>query len=714
MKGLVQRSVALQLRLIGSALIALVALVAVASYWSLTSQSRDIQGLTLAYGPAFDANNAVLIDMTEANAGWSQLVGGSAPLTRYRLKQEVVAADLQTLENSLSSSAVPERQRGRYLKGLTEQRAAIDAWFTAAIRAEDALSTRSLAERSTLEAEAINQFRLFRDSNRDLNEAVRSERDAARRGSRSSIQGVLWVFAATALLGTGIIVGAGELLKRSLGAPLARLRRVMDRQRDGDREALADVAVGAAEVRALAADFNGLTRANGILEERQAEILLAHRLAIDVARVVHGAKDTRDALGLVCGMLGEGLAADRVLLYSHDELGEIDQRTQWHRYDLPDLDPLPPSLAREVHVVNAELRRTASFFAPSDLLAPEVQSDERAGRFHAATGARSLLMVPVGVGERGLGVLAVMMVDAPRRWRRHEVQTVQQCAGYLAQAVVAMRLSEMQDVQVRQLTELDRQKTDFMATVSHELRTPLTSIAGYLEMLEDGDYGELSVRQVEALGTIGRNATRLRGMIEDLLVLNKIEASGVQPTLSEVPVSQLLTGVVEVLLPTAAMAEVDLQMAPVEAGLVVAVDPAHMERTFINLGSNAIKFTPAGGRVELTAERDGERVRITVADSGIGIPEADQQRLFQRFFRARNAHDAAIPGTGLGLVIARTIVIGHGGDLRLESVEGQGTTVRVWLPLVGPDAPPDAATPGALTRQDSRVDSGNGTAAPAV
>jgi signal transduction histidine kinase len=691
-RGLVQRSVALQLRLIGAALLALVALVAGASLWSVTSQSRDIQLLTLAYGPAFDANNAVLLDMTEANAGWSQLVSGSAPLTRYRLKRDVVAADLQALEHALSSSALREEQRSRYLAGVREQRADIDAWFSAATRAEDAQATGSLAERSALEADAINRFRLFRDSNRDLAEVIRSERDAARQGSRASVQGVLWAFALTGVLGTVIVVGAGELLKRSLGAPLARLRRVMDRQRDGDREALADVETGGTEVRALAADFNGLTRANGILEERQAEVLLAHRLAIDVARAVHGAKDVRDALGMVCAMLGEGLAADRVLLYSHDEGGQIDQRRQWHRYDLPDLPPLPPSLAREVHVVNSELRRTASFFAPADLLSPEVQQDPRAARFHAATGARSLLMVPVGVGEQGLGVLAVMMVDAPRRWRRHEVQAVQQCAGYLAQAVVAMRLSQMQDVQVQQLTELDRQKTDFMATVSHELRTPLTSIAGYLEMLEDGDYGELSVRQSEALGTIGRNAARLRGMIEDLLVLNRIEASGVQSTLAEVQVSRLLSGVVEVLLPTASMAEVDLQMAPVESSLVVAVDLAQMERTFINLGSNAVKFTPAGGRVELTAERDGERVLITVADSGIGIPEADQDRLFQRFFRARNAHDAAIPGTGLGLVIARTIVTGHGGELRLESVEGRGTTVRVWLPLAGADSGNGAGT----------------------
>jgi signal transduction histidine kinase len=421
-------------------------------------------------------------------------------------------------------------------------------------------------------------------------------------------------------------------------------------------------------------------------------VLLSHQLALDVARVVHGAPDIDTAMYSVCAMLGEGLAADRVLLYTHDDKGRIADRMQWHRYDLPDLPPLPPSLAQAVQDVNEELRE-ATFLAVPDFLAPEVQEHDRARRFYRATGAHSLLMVPVGVGERGLGVLAVLMLEAPRRWRRHEIQSAQQCAGYVAQSVVSLQLRQMQDQQVHQLTEIDRQKTDFMATVSHELRTPLTSIAGYLEMLEDGDYGQLSQPQLDALATIERNALRLRGMIEDLLVLNRIEASGLQPSLEEVPVGRLLGGVVEVLMPTAAMAEVDLQMAPVEPALVVAVDPRHMERTFINLGSNAVKFTPAGGRVEMTAERDGEGVVVTVADSGIGIPEADLANLFQRFFRARNATDAAIPGTGLGLVIARTIVEGHGGRMTVQSQEGRGTTIQVWLPLVEPAREGNAEQP---------------------
>jgi signal transduction histidine kinase len=459
------------------------------------------------------------------------------------------------------------------------------------------------------------------------------------------------------------------------------LRAVVERQRDGDRDALADTDGGAAEVRGLAADFNGLTRSNQVLQEQQSAVLLAHQLALDVARVVHGAPEIDTALHTVCAMLGEGLSVDRIMLYTHDESGAIDQWTQWHRHDLPDLAPLPPSLAGEVKAVGDELRRQGTVFVVSDFLDAEVQHQERAQRFYRATGATSLLMVPVGIGEQGLGVLSLMTVDAPRRWRRYEIQAVQQCAGYVAQSIVGLRLRQMQEAQVEQLTALDRQKTDFMATVSHELCTPLTSINGYLELLEDGDYGPLSRAQRGALDIIGRNAHRLRGLIEDLLVLNKIEATGLHSSTEEVVVRTLVEDVADLLRRVADRARVHLVVEPVEPRLTIRVDRGQLERSLINLGSNAVKFTPPGGRATIGAAEVEGRVVITVSDTGIGIPQQDMPRLFSRFFRASNATAAAIPGTGLGLAIVRAIVEGHGGELHVDSVEDEGTVFRVVLPV---------------------------------
>ena len=680
MTQLASRSVSGQLKVLGISLVLLFPVVGAASVWNIASQSRDIQSLTLAYGPAFDANNAVLIDMTEANAGWSQIMGGSAPLTRYRLKRDQVAGDLVNVQHAFNSPSLADEERARYAALLATQRTAVDGWFRSAEAAEDG-TTGTLSQRSVLEADAMDRFRLFRDSNRGLSEAIRLERDAAREGARDAVQWIVVIAAGTMLLAMAIVLGGWRLLARSVSGPLERLRSVVERQRDGDRDAQADTDSGAAEVRGLAADFNGLTRSNQVLQEQQSVVLRAHQLALDVARVVHGAPEIDTALSTVCAMLGEGLSVDRIMLYTHDESGVIDQRTQWHRHDLPDLPALPPSLASEVRVVGDELRRRATVFVLSDFLHAEVQTQVRAARFYRATGAKSLLMVPVGIGEQGLGVLSLMTIDTPRRWRRYEIQAVQQCAGYVAQSIVDLRLREMREAQVEQLTALDRQKTDFMATISHELRTPLTSINGYLELLEDGDYGDLSDPQRSALDIIGRNANRLRGLIEDLLVLNKIEATGLQSTTEDVAVDELVAVVADLLRPVADAAGVTLVIEPIDPELVIRVDRGQLERSLINLGSNAVKFTRQGGQATIGAEEVDGRAVITVTDTGIGIPAGDLPQLFGRFFRASNATAAAIPGTGLGLAIVRAIVEGHGGELQVDSVEGRGTVMRVDLPI---------------------------------
>jgi signal transduction histidine kinase len=494
-----------------------------------------------------------------------------------------------------------------------------------------------------------------------------------------------------ALLFVGMLVSflSWRNIDRLISAPLVRLRQVVARQRSGDVLALAKADEGAAEVRALADDFNELTQTNRALVEEQNDVLRMHELALDVAGLLHSADDVRSALVEACARLGRGMRADRVLLYTLEPEGRtVRKHLQWHRDALPPLPPMPPSLMAQVPAVNEELRRTGSAFVIRDVLDPRVMRDVRAAAFHRATGARSLVMVPVGVGETGIGVLAVMTVDLYRRWRRHEVQAMQQCAGYLGQVIAQVRLNAMQDEQVRQLTALDRQKTDFMATVSHELRTPLTSIAGYLELLEDGDYGELTSAQRSALGIVGRNASRLRGLIEDLLVLNKIEATGLPVSLEEVPVHTLVAGVVEMLRPAAESGRVELVAMPIDPDLVVRVDRGQLERSLINLGSNAVKFTPAGGHASFSVDSDGSFVTINVSDTGIGIPPEDRARLFDRFFRASNATAQAIPGTGLGLAIVRAIVEGHGGSLTVQSVVGKGTTMQVVLPLVA-QLPPD-------------------------
>ena len=218
-----------------------------------------------------------------------------------------------------------------------------------------------------------------------------------------------------------------------------------------------------------------------------------------------------------------------------------------------------------------------------------------------------------------------------------------------------------------------------MSTVSHELRTPLTSIAGYLELLLDAEAGELSDPQTRMLEVISRNTRRLRELIEDMLILSKIESGGFRTSRRAVDLTAIVHNAVVAIEPSAAKAQIRLH-CDVPEHLELRADPDQLDRILMNLLANAVKFTPAEGTVTISARPDGDQVVLAVADTGMGIPQAEQQALFARFFRASNAIHQAIPGTGLGLAIVRTIVDNHHGRIDVHSVEGAGTTFTVRLP----------------------------------
>jgi signal transduction histidine kinase len=677
-----RRSVGSQIRLLICILVILVPVGAVVSVATIKAQSAAVRSLTLAVGPATEANNDVLLQMTRADSAWHQAASGVRAHVDPLTLEAAVRADLARVASGTQSPELADSDRARLGALFEREKAAVDAWFTTMRSVLKGRTANGTVTEPAVAARAEAAYATFLEANDTLGRTIQAQRNIAGVLAREATGITSGVIIAVAALVVFVLVAAGFGMDRAVGRPLARLREVVRRQAENDVIAMANQEEGALEVRMLARDFNDLTRANARLVDQQAAVLEMQELVLDVGRGARGAVDVPEALQRVCSKLGAGLGADRVLLYTLADDGQaIEDRLQWHTDDLPDLPPLPRSLAQQVGAVNEQLRHDAGFFDLGDLLAHEAYEDERARAFHRATGARSLLMLPVGTGGRGLGILAVLMVNAPRRWHRHEIQAAQQCSAIAAQAIVSLRLSQMQDEQVRRLTELDRQKTDFMATVSHELRTPLTSISGYIELLVDGDFGDVSDGQHVALDIIGRNATRLRGLIEDLLVLNKIEISGLQAVSEEVAVRELLRTVTETMEPAAAGGGVRLVCPDVPDDLRVRVDRGQVERALINLGSNAVKFTPEGGEVVLSAERSGDSTVISVHDTGIGIPAADLARLSERFFRAGNATAAAIPGTGLGLAIVRAIVEGHGGELVIASVEGEGTTMQVVLPV---------------------------------
>jgi len=240
------------------------------------------------------------------------------------------------------------------------------------------------------------------------------------------------------------------------------------------------------------------------------------------------------------------------------------------------------------------------------------------------------------------------------------------------------RLWTLRDVTEQR--ELDRLKDDFVATVSHELRTPLTSMMGFLEMIREGEAGELNEEQQRFLAIVYRSSERLQRLVGDLLFVARLDANGLQLQFGEARLDEILRDAVESSGALARSREVSL-VAELDEVPPVSGDKERLSQLIGNLISNALKFTPAGGSVVARAFVDGGRAVVEISDTGIGIPPAEQSRLFQRFFRSSTATEQAIPGTGLGLVISRAIAEAHGGTIDVTSLPGEGTTFRVEIPL---------------------------------
>ena len=255
----------------------------------------------------------------------------------------------------------------------------------------------------------------------------------------------------------------------------------------------------------------------------------------------------------------------------------------------------------------------------------------------------------------------------------------------------AIRIFRRIAEQNRELKVLDALKDEFVASVSHELRTPLTSIQGYIELVLDEETGPLNDDQQRYLAVVNRNSERLLRLVGDLLFIARLDAASLQLEQEPLSLTRLVEEAVNAALPAASLKDLTLTLSACEVSEFVG-DGARLGQLLDNLISNAIKFTQQG-QVAVTLQVDAGEAVIEVADTGLGIPAGEQKRLFERFYRTSVANLNAVQGSGLGLSIAKAIAEGHGGTLEFESVEHQGTTFRLRLPL----APAPNPQPAALT-----------------
>ena len=233
------------------------------------------------------------------------------------------------------------------------------------------------------------------------------------------------------------------------------------------------------------------------------------------------------------------------------------------------------------------------------------------------------------------------------------------------------------------LKELDRLKSNFLATMSHELRTPLTSVIGYSEMMLEGLGGPLTAEQREYLGIIMEKGENLLQLITSILDISKIEAGRVRLVLSEVDPGQLMRDAVATILPLARKKGLKVACEPGELPRIQA-DRDKVRQCLVNLASNAVKFTPAGGAITVTAQVvQPEVLAIHVTDTGIGIPEEHLARVFDVFYQVDGSSTREYGGAGLGLAIVRSFAEAHGGEVRVRSEPGRGSTFSLHLPVRG-------------------------------
>lgn len=481
----------------------------------------------------------------------------------------------------------------------------------------------------------------------------------------------LYMNGAIALMGVATLIAifvtfsqARRALDR-LARPLQALHRVVSRHEPGTTPVRADVHDGADEVIALADAFKALAESNASMQRDRERRLGLHRLTGSVPSMLTARDGGWDR---ACEVVGQGLQADATSVYRLAGEESVALMGSWHSSgaDFPALlqDVTIPGVAQML-VDTPNLR--ASSAADIDATFPEALA-----RVAEEQSLQGWALHPLCFGDEAVGVLSVATLQ-PHQWDEGELQAMERVAEYAAHTLVEHRY-------VTSLEDLDRQKSDFTATTSHELRTPLTSIAGYLELLTDGDFGDLEPAQTRALDVVARNVDRLRSLIDDLLLLNRLDSGQADTARTRHDVRSGPVRVVEQLTPIAGSAQVQLELEQDDQPIHVWGDAQQIERAVGNLASNAVKFTPAGGSVRLTTTRVGDEVRITCTDTGMGIPAQDRERLFTRFFRASNAQAEHVPGTGLGLVIVLTIAEAHGGHVELESAEGEGTTVTLTLP----------------------------------
>lgn len=473
------------------------------------------------------------------------------------------------------------------------------------------------------------------------------------------------------------------------------LGAVQGARREGDEDFLA---VHAGALDALAAHLDAAAeRAAQFWELEKARVELeggldatARRLDETNVQLIRRAKEVRtfqevtDAitrnpehagvLAAIVAIVANSLDADLCAFLLHDEAtGELV--TQPGGFGLSNDEG---SLYR-ISLANDQSSSVRVFKTGEPFITADAQSDPLViARYARLWRCHSLVVVPLILEGRRIGVLRVGSFKKTF-FTPDDVRFVSLLGEEAAVLIESAMLSKKLADSNTRLAEMHRLKDDFVSTVSHEFKTPLTSILGFLSVILEGEAGPLNPEQRRFLGIVRSSAQRLSSLVSDILDLSKLE-EGVSVESAAFDLAAAARKTIDEMRWRADEKEIRMELEAPD-GLPNAFGSERwLSQVLENLLSNAVKFSRPQGRVRVLISHKGEGLQATVVDDGIGIPEADQPRIFEKFFRASNRDATGAPGTGLGLAICRHIVDRHNGRIWFESRAGAGTSFHFVVP----------------------------------
>ncbi len=455
---------------------------------------------------------------------------------------------------------------------------------------------------------------------------------------------------------------------------------------DGSLEAVVAFGVDVSERKRAAEGAHRLAveqaaRAEAEIAENRAALLA------EASRVLGSSLDCETTLASVAGLVvptfGDWCAVDmlaedgtqRRIAVRHRDPEKVRWAEELHRRYPP--DPAAP------HGVQAVLRTGVSEFYPetTEIIAAGARDEQHLNELKQI-GLQSVIIVPLASRGRVMGAITLASAESGRRYDDSDLRVAEDLAQRVAVAVEHARLYQEASAARAEAEDANMAKSQFLASMSHELRTPLNAIAGYVQLLEEGISGPVNDKQLEYLRRTRRSQEHLLGLINDVLNFAKLEAGKVQFELAEIPLRETLAEVDDLISPQVGSKGLGYENKGCLTTIIVRADREKLRQILLNLMSNAVKFTPAGGRITVECGVLGGSASITVRDTGIGIPADKVEAVFEPFVQVGKHLNRE--GTGLGLSISRELARAMQGDLVATSTVGKGSAFTVTVPRVVP------------------------------